>query len=482
MTDLTPRTPTRPLLWPDIVLELSDWLLDQDDTTAVHVVGGAVRDAYLGYPLKDIDLVVSTSAIKLARRIADALQGDVYVLDADRDVARVLLETPDGKLNIDVAGYRAPDLLGDLTDRDFTVNAMVVDLRGDTSKLIDPLNGESDLKSKVIRRCSPVALEHDPLRALRAVRQSIQLNARIEPETLRDIKTIAPELSRTSPERVRDEFFKLLSTTKPWAALRVAGQLGLTPSILPHAAQLPAEQWTLALNAAEQLARIFETISPARTDNTAAAFGLGAMVVGMDRFRRRLQTHLTTLWPNERPHRALLILALVLRAVNLHHKIGARPLAEQYADSLRLSNPERTRLEALLSQSDNPTTHGVNQPLDVLAQHRYWHQWGESGVDGVLLALAEYLAVAGIGLNQELWVTIIERAQVLLDAFYERRHSVVAPDPLVDGHVLQKTLKLKAGPLIRDLLDMIREGQVTGRITTRDDALAAARDYVSRLN
>lgn len=480
MTDLTPRTPNRPLIWPDIVLELADWLLDQDDTVAVHVVGGAVRDAYLGYPLKDLDLVASENAIKLGRRIADAFHGDVYVLDAERDVARVILETPDGKLMIDVAGYRAPDLIGDLTDRDFTVNAMAVDLRGDTAKLIDPLNGETDLKGRLIRRCSPNSLLHDPIRALRAVRQSIQLNARIEPVTLKDIKTAAPDLIHTSPERIRDEFFKMLSGAKPWAALRVAGQLGLMKTILPEA--LTYAEWTRALNSVEQLARIFETISPARTDNTAAAFGLGAMVVGIDRFRRNLQNHLNAYWPNERPHRALLFLAVLLYAVYTAQNSEARALTEKYTDLLRLSNPERSRLEALLKAKRNPVTHDIHHPLDVLTQHRYWHTLGEAGIDAVLLALAEYLAGEGVSLGQAAWVLIIERARLLLEAFYERHSTVVAPEPLVDGHLLQKALKIKGGPLIGELLDMLREQQVLGQIFTRDDAIATARAYVDRLN
>ncbi|MCU0465251.1 MAG: hypothetical protein MUF38_11870 [Anaerolineae bacterium] len=482
MNNLAPRTPNRPLIWPDILLELADWLLDQDDTTPVHIVGGAVRDAYLGYPLKDIDLVVGGGAIRMARRMADAFGGDVYVLDADREVARVLLDSPDGKLNIDVAGYRAPDLLGDLTDRDFTVNAMAVDLRGDTSRLIDPLGGEDDLNSKVIRRCAPYAISNDPVRALRAIRQSIKLGARIEPATLRDIRAAAPELSEVSAERVRDEFFKVLGSTKPWAGLRVMQALGLLAPVLPVAAALPADRWAQVLTASERAAHMFITISPARTDNTAATFGLGALVVGIDKFRRKLQTHLGHQWPNERAHTALLHLALLLRATIDHNdQLSPRKLAESVSNELRLSNPERTRLEKLLSAPENPAT-VYTQPLDVLTQHRYWHVMGEAGIDALLLALAEYLSVQGVALSQAAWVAVIERARVLFDAYYERHDTVVAPKPLVDGNQLVRALKIKPGALVGELLEMLREQQVLGQIFSADDAIAAARGYVNRLN
>ncbi len=477
MTDLTPRVPARPLLWPDVLLDLADWLLDQDDPHPVHIVGGAVRDAYLGYPLKDIDLVTPIGAVKLARRIADAFSGDVFVLDAEREVARVLLDTPHGKLNIDVAGYRAHDLLADLTDRDFTVNAMAVDLRGDTGKLIDPLNGEADLKAKVIRRCSPHAIEKDPIRALRAVRQSIQLNARVEPETLADLKANATELHRTSPERIRDEFFKILAGARPWAGLRAITQLGLMPAILPDAAALPAPTWNNVLASIEHAARIFETISPARTENTAATFGLGMFVVALDRYRRRLQEHLALRWPNERPHTALLYLALLARGLGK----PARQTASDLAETLRLSNPERTRLEAVITPAGSLLS-AHDQPLDVLSQHRYWHTLGEAGLDVLLLTLAEYLAQHSTRLNQDAWLKVMERAQTLVSTYYDRHETIVSPPALLDGTQLMRALKLKPGPMIKELLDVIREQTVLGHIHTRDDAIEAARAYLSRLN
>src|SRR5688572_14500362 len=120
MSDLTPRQPRRPLLWPDSTLDLADTL--SDSALPVYVVGGAVRDAYFGMPLHDLDLAVQSGAAPLARRIANALAGDIYVMDADRDVARVIAQTPHGRLSIDVAAFRGPDLLTDLIERDFTLN------------------------------------------------------------------------------------------------------------------------------------------------------------------------------------------------------------------------------------------------------------------------------------------------------------------------------------------------------------------------
>src|SRR6185369_5338691 len=201
MMDIAPRQPHRPLLWPDILLDIQEFLADVSDE--IYIVGGAVRDALLHRPLHDIDLATSGHAIQIARQIANHFKGDFFVLDGDRDVGRALLNLPDGRLMLDVARFRGASLVDDLSDRDFTLNALAVDVKADLSLLIDPLNGEEDIKKHLLRRCSDHALSDDPIRALRAVRQSSQLNMHIEADTLLDIKASVGIINESSPERIR---------------------------------------------------------------------------------------------------------------------------------------------------------------------------------------------------------------------------------------------------------------------------------------
>src|SRR5262245_54760452 len=133
MSDLSPRQPLRPLMWPDIIFQLKEFLADTQDE--IYIVGGAVRDALLHRPLKDIDLATSGDGLKLARRIANYFDGDFFALDSERDVGRALVNTPDGLLMFDVARFRGDGLHNDLRDRDFTLNAMAVDIHGDLSFL-----------------------------------------------------------------------------------------------------------------------------------------------------------------------------------------------------------------------------------------------------------------------------------------------------------------------------------------------------------
>lgn len=476
MADLIPRMPYRPLIWPDFVLDLPE-ALDVDEP--VYVVGGAVRDALLHRPIKDLDLAVARDGIRLARRIANAFKGDFFVLDGERDVGRALVDMPDGRLVIDVARFRGDGLLADLADRDFTINAMAVDLWDDPGLLIDPMGGEADSKDKVLRRCSPAAVSDDPIRALRAVRQSIQLRLRIEPETVRDVRVYGQRIVEVSPERVRDELVKILTLPRAAGALRVANALGLARLVVPQIAPLydrtlsirgkTVEAWGHTLAVMEYLGQIMAAFTLGRSD-APASFGIGSLVMQLDRYRPQLFDHMNTEWPNDRPHRALLMLAALLHEVDI-------PAAAEAGVALRLSNAEIDRLKSMLAQSGALFEQGE---WDDLALHRFWYGRGAAGVDVCLLALADYMGSAGSEIEQGEWLSMVERVRVLLHAYYERYEQVVAPPPVIDGDQLMRALSLKPGPIIGALLNRIREAQVEGVVQFTDDALQIARTYLNK--
>jgi hypothetical protein len=85
------------------------------------------------------------------------------------------------------------------------------------------------------------------------------------------------------------------------------------------------------------------------------------------------------------------------------------------------------------------------------------------------------LGQSGPYLKQDDWIAFLEQVRLLLDAYYEQHARLVSPPVLVDGRRLMSELKLKAGPQVGDLLERIREAQVSGDVTTADDALALAR-------
>ena len=352
-----------------------------------------------------------------------------------------------------------------------------VDLIGDLNRLIDPLHGEDDVRAKLVRFCQPQSLANDPLRCLRAVRQSVQFGLRIEAKTLQAIREAGPDLPQVSPERVRDEFFKILNLLHARMALRVAESLGLLDTVVPQMLLLRdvnsentdyANRWQETLATVEKMAHILTAISPARSDHTAATFGMGMLVMQLDRYRQQLRQHCEHLWPNDRPHTALLTLAALISP------LPASQVGDQI-ELLRLSNAERDRLVKIIDWYEHPLELDDTNPITL---HRYW--WGsrEAGIDACLLAAAHYLGQVGSTINQDDWLRVVERLRILFGAYLEQYDTIVEPKPLVDGKQLIDALGLKPGPLVGELLDYLRESQVMGQVHNSEDAIVAARAYL----
>jgi tRNA nucleotidyltransferase/poly(A) polymerase len=212
---------------------------------SVWLVGGAVRDLLLGRSSDDFDFVVRGDGLALGRRLANALGADYYDLDPSRSTGRLLLTTAEGhKSTFDFASLRGGDLDQDLARRDFTVNAMAIALRTpqgirlDASEphpgLIDPLGGSQDLLAKRLKPCSATSIADDPIRAVRAVRLAVDLGFSLDAATTAQVRRARGELTAVSPERLRDEFFRLLESDESATGLRLLVRLGLFEGIVPE--------------------------------------------------------------------------------------------------------------------------------------------------------------------------------------------------------------------------------------------------------
>lgn len=211
-----------PQSWPFTL----DWLPD-----SAFLVGGSVRDALLGRhsDYLDLDFVLPSGVVEIARTIARHHKAGFVLLDADREIARVVF--PQG--TADFARQVGSTLEADLWRRDFTVNAIAYNPQLD--RFVDPLQGCVDIEKRLIRMVSAENLAEDPLRLLRAYRQAAQLGFHLEPETQATIRSLARALRRIAAERVQSELNYLLSTEKGTSWLAQAWQDGLLKDWLPSA-------------------------------------------------------------------------------------------------------------------------------------------------------------------------------------------------------------------------------------------------------
>lgn len=232
-----------------------------------YAVGGFVRDLLLSHRVsKDVDVVVEGSGISFAQAF-DAQQKQVgrLVTFADFDTARYLFsEEGQEPVVIEFAGARSEsylpesrkpkvahtDLAGDLSRRDFTINAMAlsaevlaripIDAPELLTHIIDPLQGQNDLQEKILRTpLDPDTIfSDDPLRMLRAARFAAQLEFAIDPDTLAAMHRNRERLQIVSAERIKEELWKMMGTKKPSIGLTFLWQTGLLDVVLPEISNL----------------------------------------------------------------------------------------------------------------------------------------------------------------------------------------------------------------------------------------------------
>jgi poly(A) polymerase len=482
-----------------------------DDLT-VYLVGGAVRDALLGRPIHDLDFALAKEAIKTARHVADALsrdksgtitKADFYPLDAERDTGRVIVTNEDGsRTTMDFAAFRGPDLESDLIGRDFSLNAIALDLRDNS--LHDPLGGAMDLKEKRLRACSPTAFLDDPVRILRGIRLAANFGFHILPENRTAMKEAAGKLGNVSPERLRDELFRIFAGPRPAAGVRALDMLGALEKILPELSGLKGVEqrpphvhdvWEHSLSVVSHLEDILSSLKPAYDPEKSADLFNGLMALRLGRYRQQLSETLAYPVAADRPLRSLLFLAALYHDIAKPsskeidengqarfwgHDVQGAEIASARARSLVLSNEETQRLETIIRNHMRVLFH-VNRLLDDQkkpsrrAVYRFFRDTGPAGVDVCLLALADLRASYEQTLPQETWAAALEIVREFLENWFEKPAETISPPHLVDGSDLMRELALPSGKQIGVLLDAIREAQAVGEVSTRDEALILAR-------
>jgi tRNA nucleotidyltransferase (CCA-adding enzyme) len=212
----------------------------------VYAVGGAVRDALLGAHPKDVDLLAAGLAPDEVERTLAALPGRVDFTGASfgvfryrnrrREVEVALPRTErssgPGHRDFDVVADHRLGVEDDLARRDFTANALAVELR--TGRLVDPFGGRADIEARVLRTVSPASFREDPLRIVRALVALARHGLVPDAETRRQMGEHADALAHLPQERIRLELEKLLAAHDPAAGIELARSTGVLGRILPE--------------------------------------------------------------------------------------------------------------------------------------------------------------------------------------------------------------------------------------------------------
>ena len=458
-----------------------------------YLVGGFIRDSFLEKKTRDIDIAVVGDALEVARGMADSLNGKYVLLDESAGVARVVLST-DGEDTsrhwyLDFSTVRG-DIEADLERRDFTIDAMAVDLNDlesdDPAALIDPFGGAQDLKKHSLRAVRPNIFKDDPVRLVRAVRLAAEYGFAIEARTEASLVEDGGLIRRVAGERVREELCRTLAVRNAASFLGYLDRLGLLTAIISELEAMkgidqPREHyWDVFQHSVQTVAALEGMLDPSREEEVLS-------------LAPRLRSHAPQL--NQEiaggiTRAVLLKLAALLHDVAKpktkflepdgrarfygHTKEGA-VMAGEIMQRLRFGNKETRMVEKMIEAHLRLWQMGGDEGTPTRrAIYRFFRDTGAVSIEIMFLTLADFLATQGPELVLSDWRKHCSLVEYVLQQ-RDEDIAVIAPPRLVDGRDLMAVFGLRPGPKIGELLEAVREAQGAGEIASREQALDLVR-------
>lgn len=207
-------------------------LIRLSELRPVYIVGGAVRDAQLGIPAKDVDAVTTLSLQEIEKKFSE-WGYTPHLIGANQQTVSLFRGTD----RVDIAVFSG-EVETDALRRDFTLNAIYQDVR--TGEIIDPLNGLHDLLARRLKACGCAAdrFKEDPLRILRLIRLAVRYGFEIEQGTWQAAVDYVPLMCEVSLERVTEELGRILVLDEIEKALGLLDNVGYFQTYIPELARL----------------------------------------------------------------------------------------------------------------------------------------------------------------------------------------------------------------------------------------------------
>jgi poly(A) polymerase len=445
-----------------------------DAGETLYLVGGAVRDLVLGRGAgADYDFTTSAAAARipgivrpLARFAYDKspakgygthgviLKNKVEVeITPYRDWAAVAMQQNGRRGDSPVPGP-ADSLDTDLFGRDFTINAMAVDISpAGFGTLVDPCGGESDLAARVLR--TPVApgrtFADDPLRPMRAVRFAAALDFTIEDRAFACIRALAAAepspLLRPAPERIREELFHMLELPRPSRAMLLLREAGILRLVLPEVEALAGMQPEPGAHHKDNFAHtlaVLDEIAACDAGRDDVVLRFAALVHDIGKpAARRLDDHANYSFTD-------------------HDKIGAE-LADKLCVRLRFSNAHRARTVRLVRLHNR--------------LHPFGEAWTDAAVRRAVNELGEDLDAMLAFSRADITSSDMDKMaarRAALDVFAERvqgldRAVLLDPQPPIQGQEIMALLGLqKGGPQVGRAVKYLKQQIVDGALDPQD--------------
>ena len=443
------------------------------------LAGGIVRDSAFNREVNDVDIAADFDPVALARDYANSRGLGFVVLDEERRVARIVISEP-RRIDIDIAKLTGETIEEDLANRDFTINAIALKPYGDGWAVIDPFDGIGDINQKALRPVSAASIKADPVRGVRAFRFSSTYGLSILPDVVQQIKQSLPLISAIPGERILAELLHILNCDGGVSAFKEMAQCGLLFALFPEldgTVGVTQNDWhhldvfehsietVYALE--EEFCHDFpEWLNPWKDMVTASlnkevSFGVTRLAVV------KLAAIL-----HDCGKPACRAVAEDGKVTFYGHEKTGETMAESAAKRLRLPNSAIDGLKTLVKNHLRPFNAIADETITKRAMYRYHRDLGEWAIAGIVLALADARATKGPAVTEQRRETERLATRELM-AYIESETiaKTTQREPLLTGNDLMRELGLKPGPIIGKALELLREAENVGEISSKEEAL-----------
>ncbi len=450
----------------------------------VFLVGGALRDYYLNRCGTDFDFAVDGGSIALSRRLARRLGGVFVLLDRAHNSARVVKKMDGVVWTFDLTDWRGKSIQKDLGLRDFTINALGLDILSEgptASSVLEFKGARRDLTAGVVRMVTPKIFKDDPLRLLRAFTLQATLGFKMDAKTRVQIKKDAHLISMVAAERIREEIFKILASPRAQETLSSMDKIGLLAQVIPQITVMYGvkqggyhhlDVWRHSLEVVSQIEKLIEEM----------------------RGSERMKAYLHQPIGGGHTRLALLKMACVLhdigkpetrrqegRRMTFHtHEHAGERITRQVAKQLKLSVKERFFLEDVVRMHLRPGYLSNFKRPSGKAIFRYLRDTRDEAGAIAILSLADQGATRGPLTTAAKSRHHAQICHMLIERYFELKDQK-PKQRLLTGHDLIKVLKLKPSELFGKILVRVEEAAALGKIKTKEEALTLARQMIVSL-
>lgn len=439
----------------------------------IYLVGGTVRDYYMGLDSTDRDIIVmDEEAREFALKLAELFEASFVPLDEENKIYRIVLAD---KINcIDVTNPVGDSIEKDLMRRDLTINAIAVNIR--TGEIIDISGGVTDIRNKCINYVNELNFVDDPLRLLRVYRFQALYGFSLAPETINAVCKYSDLIHKPAVERINYEILKLFSGEYAHIALENMNKTWILEEIFPFVKELkqvpPNSHHHLdlfhhSIETVKQVQNLYSEASDEvkehlnRVDfggfSRLAHLKLAAFMHDIGKF--------STWTIEEGKHRFI-----------KHDDVGAK-MSVKILKDLHCSNKQIDYISSMIKYHIYPSHVMTSPQITEKIMMRYVRKMDKNSIDAIILAQADRLSARGPEITDEIVERNITSLNMLLRFYLEARETLKPLPKLLSGNDVMDILNIKPSRKLGVIMEALHEAQVSGDVITREHAV----EFVKKL-